>query len=291
MLKPEVQVYQIAWKPEHLVQIETGYRVLDNTANERPDWYEYWPIRRFWHQPQNAAQLRSGALDEHFFGFFSPKFAAKTLLTHQQMSQALEQGIAEGADVVLFSPQPDMSAFFLNVFWQQELFDPGFLDLSEAFAEAAGRPVALRHLVMDSQTTVFSNYFVAKGRFWREWLGLTDLLYQWAESPQTEWQQQLSRRTKYPNGAQTKVFLMERLASLILAHPSGAWRTHAANPWTMAWSMSQLREFPHQAVMLDALKVAMRQHGWPQYRRAYSTLVEQVRQATSRRQPGGGGQP
>jgi hypothetical protein len=27
--------------------MEPGYRMLDNLANERPDWYEYWPIRRF----------------------------------------------------------------------------------------------------------------------------------------------------------------------------------------------------------------------------------------------------
>lgn len=283
MLNTSPQVYQIAWKHEHLHTFEPGYLLLDNTANERPDWYEYWPIRCFWNQPERAAQLKNGSLDECFFGFFSPKFASKTLLSFGQMLEEFKKGEAAGADIVLFSPQPDMSAFFLNVFEQQDVFEPGFLEISESFLRAAGRPVDLRQLVMDSQTTVFSNYFLAKGRFWREWIKLTDLLYRWAECPATEWQRRLSAPTRYPNGAQMKVFLMERLASLILADPLNAYRIHAANPWNMAWSKSLLRDFPQEAVLLDALKVAMRQHQWPVYRRAFSALRQQVKSTIASR--------
>ena len=50
--------------------IAPGWQVLDNLNNERPDWFEYWPIRRF---------LLGDELDEQaFYGFFSPKFSAKT---------------------------------------------------------------------------------------------------------------------------------------------------------------------------------------------------------------------
>ena len=42
-------------------------RVLDNLRNERPDWREYWPIRRF---------LLEGTPDpDAFYGFFSPRFS------------------------------------------------------------------------------------------------------------------------------------------------------------------------------------------------------------------------
>jgi hypothetical protein len=43
--------------PVHILQIlnhytsrqelDPGFDVLDNSANERPDWYEYFPIRKF----------------------------------------------------------------------------------------------------------------------------------------------------------------------------------------------------------------------------------------------------
>src|ERR1700682_4374243 len=66
--------------PMHIFQIlnhytapqdlDPGFAVLDNSANERPDWYEYWPIRKF---------LLNEALDEDaFYGFLSPKLKSKT---------------------------------------------------------------------------------------------------------------------------------------------------------------------------------------------------------------------
>lgn len=274
----ELLIHQIIWKPAQREGLEAGYAVLDNTGNERPDWYEYWPIRRFWLSNDSpwAQAFARGELEDDYFGFFSPKFPSKTLLNFAQMSAQMQAGMAKKADVVVFSPQPDMAAFYLNVFEQQEAFDAGFLELSETFLRAAGRPQNLRTLVMDSQTTVFSNYFVAKGWFWREWLHLTEMLFDWAENPTEDWHHRLSQPTHYTHGAQTKVFLMERITSLLLVSLPQRPVVHAANPWPMAWSMSRLREFPTEAVMSDALKIAMRQHGWAAYSAAFNTLRGQV---------------
>ena len=59
-----------------------------------------------------------------------------------------------------------------------------------------------------------------------------------------------------------------------------AWRSHAANPFTMCWSMSRFREHPMEAVMSDALKVAYRDQGFPQYLQAYLQLRERFRNGT-----------
>jgi hypothetical protein len=181
-----------------------------------------------------------------------------------------------GADVVLFSPQPDMGAFFLNVFEQGETFDPGFIDAYAAFLDHIGRPAPLRQLVMDSRQVVFSNYFVARPAFWREWLALNEALFAVCEGPATPLQQALTKATTYPGNAQRKVFLQERAASLLLTlQPK--WRTHAANPFTMGWSMSRLREHPTEAVMSDALKIAFRDQGFPQYMQAFAQLRDRFR--------------
>lgn len=270
-------LYQIAWSPQAAAAIPPGWLHLDNLDNPRPDWYEYWPIRRF---------LLGQALDEDaFYGFFSPKFCTKTGLPLEQV-QAFVAAHAGAADVLLFSPQPDMGAFFLNVFEQGETFDPGLIDAYGDFLARIGRPVALRSLVMDSRQIVFSNYFVARPAFWREWLTLNEALFALCEGPaesdDAALRERLIHRTGYPGpggqGAQRKVFLMERAASLLLA-TQPRWRSVAHNPYGFGWSTSRFREHPTEAYISDALKMAWRDQPFPQYLQAFATVRERFRNA------------
>lgn len=261
---PPIQLYQIAYSKQTLNDIEPGYLVLDNLDNERPDWYEYWPIRRF---------LQSQTLDEStFYGFFSTKFGNKTQLTYQQVTDFIRSH-ADATDVFLFSPQPDMGAFFLNVFEQGETFDPGLTDSYETLLKKIGFQLDLRSLVMDSRQIVFSNYFVARPDFWREWLAINELLFATCEGSDTPLKHALTQTTTYPGAAQRKVFLMERAASLLLTIKPH-WRTKAANPFTMGWSMSRLREQPINAYISDALKIAMREQAYPEYMHAFAKIRE-----------------
>ena len=40
-----VHIHQIHYSPQQ--QLDPGFTALDNTANQRPDWFEYWPMRNF----------------------------------------------------------------------------------------------------------------------------------------------------------------------------------------------------------------------------------------------------
>ena len=263
-----IHLHQIAYSPATRDALQPGFTLLDNVANPRPDWYEYWPIRRF--------LLEQALDDEAFYGFFSPKFCAKTGLTHEAVQRFVMQHEA-AADVLLFSPQPDMGAFFLNVFEQGETFDPGLIDAYSAFLDSVGRPAPLRQLVMDSRQIVFSNYFVARIGFWREWLGLNEALFAVCEGPDSALKTALTHTTTYADGAQRKVFLQERAASLLLTTQPG-WRTVAYNPFGMAWSMSRFREHPTEAYISDALKRAWRDERYPQYLQAFVEVRERFRQ-------------
>ncbi len=274
-METAVHLYQIAYSEASRAALEPGYRMLDNLGNERPDWYEYWPIRR---------HLLDEPLDDAaFYGFFSPKFGSKTGLSHAQV-QAFVREAAPQADVVLFSPQPDMGAFFLNVFEQAEAFDAGLIAAYEAFLQHIGRPVPLAQLVMDSRQTVFSNYFVARPAFWREWLALNEAMFAVCEGPDSALRAALCQATTYsgPNGAaQRKVFLMERAASLLLT-TQPHWRSVAHNPFGMGWSMSRFREHPNEAFISDALKIAWRDQRYPQYLQAFIAVRERFRAGASR---------
>lgn len=258
-----VRLYQIAYSAQTLADVELGYEVLDNTANSRPDWYEIWPMVQF---------LQARALDEHdFYGFFSTKFGRKTQLSKADVVAVVQRAAARGADVALFSPQPDMGACFLNVFEQGETFDPGLIDAMQAFLLHIGRSVDLRSLVMDARQTVFSNYFVARPVFWRAWLDLVLPLIAVCDDFANPLACRLTPATTYPGRAQRKVFLAERLASLLLA-TDARWRTYAADPFTMGWSVTRLRDYRHEAVISDALKMAHRENGFPEYLLAFAAM-------------------
>lgn len=269
MATPPIHLHLIAYnEATRAAASAPGWRMLDNLANPRPDWYEYWPIRR-----HLLAAEQAGSLDEDaFYGFFSPKFTAKTGLDHAAVARFVAAHAAE-ADVLLFSPQPDMGAFFLNVFEQGETFDAGLIDAYGRFLEQIGRPVPLRQLVMDARQVVFSNYFVARPAFWREWLALNEALFALCEGPHADGalqalQQALTVPTSYAGGAQRKVFLMERGASLLLA-TQPRWRSVPHDPFGFGWSTARFREHPQEAFISDALKRAWRDTRWPEYMQAF----------------------
>jgi hypothetical protein len=266
-MTPDIHLYGIAYSPETLEQVQTeGFLVLDNLTNARPDWYEFWPIRN---------HLRSHTLDENaFYGFFSPKFVYKTQMRPDGVRDFIYGALAKGpVDVALFSPQPDMGAYFLNVFEQAELFDPGCLQVTKDFLRTQGLEVPLEHIVMDSRQVVFSNYFVARPAFWRVWLGLTEALFVIAEDSAHPLHAALNFNTTYGENAHRKVFISERLASLLLClHPE--FRSVTANSFDFGWSTSRFREEPHTAYINDALKMAFRETGHAQYMEAFRAVRE-----------------
>ena len=198
-------------------------------------------------------------------------------LSLQQVNEFVAQH-ANHADVLLFSPQPDMGAFFLNVFEQGEAFDAGLIDCFSGFLQHIGRPAPLRSLVMDSRQVVFSNYFIARPAFWREWLQVNEAMFAICEGLDTSapaaLRAELTKPTTYATGgkpAERKVFLQERVASLLLA-TQPQWRSVAHDPFGMGWSMSRFRQHPTEAFISDALKLAWRVQPYPEYLQAFATL-------------------
>ena len=78
-------------------------------------------------------------------------------------------------------------------------------------------------------------------------------------------------RAKKGKPAERKVFLQERVASLLLA-TQPQWRSRAHDPFGMGWSMSRFRQHPTEAFISDALKLAWREQAYPEYLQAFATL-------------------
>jgi hypothetical protein len=263
-MMPGAYIYQILTPSAPRASLDPGFLVLDNTANERPDWFEYWPMRK---------HLLGRDLDEDaFYGFLSPRFKAKTNLDATAVHAFIR---AEGAaaDVILFSPSIHNSSYHLNVFAHGESEHPGLLSLAERFFARIGRPSDLAALVSDSRNTVNSNYFAARPRFWREWLALTEALYAIAESADDAMGAQLRAPTAYrgAHAAQMKVFVLERLATWLLV-TQARFVARAFDPFA---ARARIYKLP-VAIVCDALKIAYATQGRPQYKDLFF-LVQGVR--------------
>jgi len=249
-----VHIYQILTHYTPRLELDAGFEVLDNSANERPDWFEYWPIRKF---------LLNEPLDEDaFYGFLSPKFHLKTNLTAAMVHEFI--GRTGGArDVFLFSPSIHNSAYFLNVFEHGDAEHPGLLRVAARFFERIDPSVKFDELVSDSRNTVHSNYFVAKPRFWRAWLAINERMFAIAETPDDPLGQELRALTPYRGrqNVQMKIFIMERVATWLLLCN----RDFVACSRDPFAARSRIYKLP-VAIVCDALKIAYATEGRRQYK-------------------------
>ncbi len=207
-----VLIHQIYYNEETRQKVMPGFVPLDNTANLRPDWFEFWVILKY---------LREHTLEDNtWYGFFSPRFTQKTGLTPQMVIQTIEQ-VPSNTDVVLFSHGWDQICYFLNPWEQGEIWHPGVTSLTQKFLDQHTAYKNISQLVTDTSSTVFSNYFVANKKFWSDWQNLAELFFDYVE--QQNAQSAYAGETSYgieSNRYPIKTFIQERFASLLMASGS-----------------------------------------------------------------------
>ena len=260
--EPFIHLMQIVYNDETMVSADRHFPILDNTANLRPDWFEYWPIRNY---------FKDNEIDDYtFYGFFSPKFTEKTSYSLEEISDYIKQH-HKFHDVFIFSPMPDQGCFFINVFEQQEIYDNGFQETMNHFVKFCFFGMTIDQMVMSSKETIYSNYFVARGIFWKEWLRITNLLFELSESHQFP---DYNKKTDY-EGVERKVFMQERVASLILAHEP-KFRSLSYKTFLKPWSASKLQNFIHEAVVCDSLKMSYNSTKDPAYINQFYEIRDKV---------------
>jgi hypothetical protein len=276
----EAGIYQICYSEPTRSELDPGFLPLDNMANERPDWREYWPIRRF---------LLGRELEaERYYGFFSPKFRQKTTLTAATVHEFVRQRDGR-ADVISFSPFFDQMAFATNVV---ELAAVNH-DCRDTFLQSAALIAPgfdIERCVMTSLDSVYCNFFVAKPRFWKEWLARCEVIFELAEQGLTPLGQALNRVVTYGTAtAAAKVFVIERAASLLL-WSQRHWVVESYNAMLLPQASARLLEVAGapDLMVLDALKIAYVKSGAEQYLALYRHLRERLVQRPAKANPSRG---
>lgn len=201
-------IFQIYYDAASKEKLDPGFIPLEIAGNPRADWREYWGIREFF--------LNTTLDRDAYYGFLSPLFTDKTRLTAQQVNALMD--LRSDADVFTFSPSMSDAACYLNVFEQGNRRHPGLLAVTGEFLEAIDLPVEFKALVNDFHSAVYCNYIIAKPAFWEKWFAISEALFDIAEQGNSALASALTAITEYGKGAvEMKVFIMERIGSLILA--------------------------------------------------------------------------
>ncbi|WP_321879620.1 O-linked N-acetylglucosamine transferase, SPINDLY family protein [Paraburkholderia bannensis] len=249
------QIYQIYYSENTRVRVEPGFIALDNTG-QRPDWREYWPMRKFLLQADLDANVR--------YGFFSPKFTEKTGLRSSDVQTFLD-GVPDDVDVVTFSPFFDQGAFSLNVFEHAGEVHPGLRPVIDEVLALIAPEVDTHKLVMTAAESVFCNYFVARPAFWAQWLKTCEQIFAIAEANSTPLAQKINADVKYnAQSAPAKVFIIERIVALLLA-TQPEWKVCQFDPLRLPQSGSPIARFQDGMLILDALKRSAKTTGFSHY--------------------------
>lgn len=263
----DIHIYQIYYSEQTQRDYDRGFIGLDNLANERPDWSEYWPIRNY--------LLNNSLNEDDFYGFFSPKFKEKTKLDASTAHEFVRKH-ADKADVILFSPFFDHSAFSQNLFEHAFVVHNDIMDAIQGSVDMIVPGLDLKTLVMDSRNIVFCNYFVAKPAFWKVWFESCERIFSVAEENRTTLGKKLNAATSHGEKlALNKVFVIERVASLLLS-TQYHWRVKAYNPATLPWTEAHMSRHPSELIQLDALKMARASQGYAEYILQFSKIRQSI---------------
>jgi hypothetical protein len=257
----KAEIFQIYYSDLTRAEVDPGFIALDNVANERPDWREYWPIRNF---------LLDNTLDPQVhYGFFSPKFRAKTRLDAASVHDFVGR-CGTGADVISFSPYFEEMAVPLNIVEQAVAHHPESLQTFSQCANLVAPEFRIDQSVMSSRNTIFCNFLTAKAAFWAEWLRQCEQIFEIAERADTPLAEGLNRVVTYGAWtAPTKVFVIERVASLLLCSQPH-WRVIAPDLQPSCAGLNP------ELLVLDALKIACAETGKQGYLAVYRELRERM---------------
>jgi hypothetical protein len=247
------QIYQIYYSEATKAQNDLGFLPLDNLANERPDWREYWPIRNF--------LLKNELAENTSYGFFSPKFKDKTNLEASDVVNFISNNKSE---VFIFSPYFEQSALNFNIFEHLESAHLGSIKIAEKCIQKINPEINIYTMLMDSRSTVFCNYLAATKSFWMEWLACCEVIFNVAESNNSYLSEELNKQVEHDGGfADRKVFIIERIASLLIEKNSIA--TKVYNPSKFQMTSEIWENFTNELLILDALKIATNLTGFESY--------------------------
>lgn len=209
-----LHIHQIYYDNASHAMLDPGFIPLDNSTDTRPDWYEFWAIRKY--------LLTHDLKEDHWYGFLSPKFRSKTGLASQHVFNFLQYIDTQGANVGLALCHFKEIALYWNCFEQGDRVHPGLTETTEQWLLESGLDPNIRKIVNHTGNFTYCNYIFAKKDYWMKWLNLANALLAVSEGRASVLKARINSRTHHAGKNQSvpmKVFIQERFPAILLKDP------------------------------------------------------------------------
>ena len=206
----KIGIYQNYYRVDQLSLLDPDFIPHDNTANENPEYREYWLFMNMYEKGRH--------LEADFAGMVSQKFYEKTQIRGSEFINFIEQN--RGFDVYFINPLPfTINAYaFKNVWHQGEFYHPGLFDFVQNLLNKLGYGIDLNEIKNSEQTLLFSNFWVGNSYFWDEYMKFTRPVYDYLRNEMSEAEKAIiSKEADRVIKINYTPFIFERMFSTLLA--------------------------------------------------------------------------
>lgn len=158
-MQADTSICQIFYKDAQRPLLDGAFKPLDNRGYD-DEALEFAVFQRLY---------GDGAFEgADYFGALSWRFLEKTGLTGQDLIEAVRSN--HDVDLFYMNPFPHNEAIHQTLWLQGETAHPEFLEIAQAFLEAAGFEWAELYRFAHSSGFSVCNYFVGRAAFWRAYI-------------------------------------------------------------------------------------------------------------------------
>lgn len=266
--KVSVQIHQIYFKPDQKKFLDQDAIPYDNSGRRHP-LFEYEVFRRL-----NADDETRKS---HLWGAVSWKFVESMGFSVASFKQFIVKN--PGYDVYFCNPHPSIESLYENLWIQGEIAHPNFLQLANAFLDAAGLDSQVTKTVVPSGYIASANYFVGSHKFWNMYLEFVDTALLKAEKnlPPEIWSELSSPVADHKglhNGSNYFPFLIERLLTeFLLLHSKDLKAIKLQSPKLESKLSDNHRDLRHMKDLAVRSKSTWMIDCWRNYRNLYLSLA------------------
>lgn len=262
------KIWQIFYREDQKSCLDPLFVPLDNSGYQE-DVLEFGVFRRLF-----------GGVDfsgDGYFGALSWRFFEKTGLDGESLIRYLDSH--PETDVFYMNPYPHNESLHQTLWVQGGTAHPGFIEVSEAFFEAAGLDVSDLYRFTPSKSFSVCNYFVARPVFWKLYIPFVQQCLEMAEANMTP---ELRNKMNSSDGDWKGIhkgatyipFIIERLLPVFLRSPEGRQlHTHQiplpVKEAKLNDNLLELREMKDVAILAQSTRIL---DLWREKREAYCSI-------------------